>query len=130
MEFTRVQIKMSAPTYTVQWSYRANSGRKAERYGPYMLQAEIVRSLVNTQGEIEEDVVQLGVVSIECITEASHRHAFWVVTEAALESLGLDARTRERINAELSTVVPLPSENEIADYKKTLGARERALRRK
>lgn len=123
-------MKMRTPTYTVQWNYRANRGRKAERYGPYMLQAEIVRSFTDARGEVREDAVQLGVVSIECISEASHRHAFWVITEAALESLGLDATTRERVSAELSTVVPLPSEGEIEDCKNTLDALSRALRKK
>jgi len=121
---------MSAPTYKVQWNYHANSGRKAARYGPYMLQGEILRSFANARGEVEEDVVQLGVVSIECISEASHRHAFWVITAAALESLRLDPRTRERIDAELSTVVPLPTEGEIADCKNALGALSGALRRR
>jgi hypothetical protein len=95
-----------------------------------MLQGIILRSFVNERGEAEADIVQLGVVSIECISEASHRHAFWVITEAALESLGLDARTRERIDAELSTVVPLPTEGEIVDCKNAVGALSGALRRK
>jgi hypothetical protein len=127
---SKLQIKMSAPTYTVQWNYRANSGRKARRYGPYMLQAEIVRSFSNARGEVRKDVTQLGVVSIECITEVSHRHAFWVITEAALESLGLDSRTQERVSAELSTVVPLPSEGEIAECKDTLDSLSRVLRKR
>ncbi|MGA7075501.1 MAG: hypothetical protein WBZ42_03000, partial [Halobacteriota archaeon] len=90
---------MRAPTYTVQWNYRANDGYQANRYGPYMLQAEIVRSFVDSQGRARKDMIQLGVVSIECINEVSHRHAFWVITEAALESLEIDTETRERISA-------------------------------
>jgi hypothetical protein len=121
--------KISGPTYTVKWNYRANDGCKADRYGPYMLQAEILRSFVEPQGRAREDVVQLGVVSIACINEVSHRHAFWVITEAALESLELDTKTSERISSELSGVVPLPSEGEIIDYKNTLNALSRALRK-
>jgi hypothetical protein len=74
-------------------------------------------------------MIQLGVVSIECINEVSHRHAFWVITEAALESLEIDTKTRERISAELSRVVPLPSEGEIIDYRNMLDILSRTLRK-
>jgi len=125
----RGEPKMRAPTYTVQWNYRANDGYKANRYGPYMLQAEIVRSFVDSRGRARKDMIQLGVVSIECINEVSHRHAFWVITEAALESLEIDTETRERISAELSRVVPLPSEGEIIDYRNALDTLSRTLRK-
>jgi hypothetical protein len=94
-----------------------------------MLQAEIVRSFVDSQGRARKDMIQLGVVSIECINEVSHRHAFWVITEAALESLEIDTKTRERISAELSRVVPLPSEGEIIDYRNALDTLSRTLRK-
>ena len=121
--------KMRTPTYTVKWNYRTNDGYKADRYGPYMLQAEIVRSFVDAQGRARKDRVQLGVVSLERINEVSHRHAFWVVTEAALDSLEIDIKTRECISAELSRVVPLPSEGEIMDYRNALDTLSRTLRK-
>src|SRR5674476_608547 len=100
--------KNRASPYTVQWNYLANDGRKAERYGPYMLQASIVRSFVNSPSLAQRDIVPLGVISVELINEVSHRHAFWIITEAALDSLKLEKEMRERICAELSKVVPLP----------------------
>ena len=121
---------MNATGYVAEWTYRPNNGCRADRFGPCMLQAELVRSYFDSHGQQREDRVQLGVVSLECITEVSHRHAFWVITEAALESLELDTQTRERISAELSKVVPLPSEGEITDYRNTLGALSRALRKR
>jgi hypothetical protein len=120
---------MTEPTYAVEWKYRTNDGCKADRFGPYMLQAELVLSYVGPEGQPRNDSVQLGVVSLECINEVSHRHAFWVITEAALQALELDAETYERISAELSRVVPLPSEGEITDYKNALDALSRALRK-
>jgi hypothetical protein len=119
----RREAKIRAPTYAVQWNYLANDGRKADRYGPYMLQAEILRSFVDSQGLAQRDIVQLGVVSLEWINEVPHRHAFWVITEAALESLELETEMRERISAELSKVVPLPSEGEVISHKNKLSAR-------
>ncbi|MGA3359865.1 MAG: hypothetical protein ABSC87_06630 [Halobacteriota archaeon] len=126
----RKQAKIRAPTYAVQWNYLANEGRKADRYGPYMLQAGILRSFVDPRGLAHRDIVQLGVVSLERINEVSHRHAFWVITEAALESLELETETRERISAELSKVVPLPSEGEIISHKNKLSALSRPLRKR
>jgi hypothetical protein len=119
----RREAKIRAPTYAVQWNYLANDGRKADRYGPYMLQAEILRSFVDSRGLAQRDIVQLGVISLEWINEVSHRHAFWVITEAALESLELETEMRERISAELSKVVPLPSEGEVISHKNKLNAR-------
>ena len=119
----RRETKIRAPTYAVQWNYLANDGRKADRYGPYMLQAEILRSFVDSRGLAQRDKVQLGVVSLEWINEVPHRHAFWVITEAALESLELETEMRERISAELSKVVPLPSEGEVIRHKNKLNAR-------
>jgi hypothetical protein len=121
---------MSAPTYAVEWDYRPNNGNKADRFGPCMLQAQLVRSCVDPQGQKQIDKVQLGVVSLECINEVSHRHAFWVITEAALNALELDTATDELISGELSRVVPLPSEGEIRDYRNTLDALSRALRKR
>ena len=123
------EAKTRTPTYTVEWNYLANDGRKADRYGPYMLQAGIVKSFVDSQGVAQRDIVQLGVVSLERIDEVSDRHAFWVITEAALESLALKTETRERISAELSQVVPLPSEGEIISHKNKLSALSRTLRK-
>jgi len=120
---------MGEPTYTVEWNYRANKGRKADRLGPYMLQAELVRSYSDPEGRVREERIQLGVVSLEAINEVAHRHTFWVITEAALQPLDLDAATSERISAELSRVVPLPSEGEMIDYKNMLAALARALRK-
>jgi len=120
---------MNPTGYVVEWTYRPNSGCRADRLGPSMLQAELVRSYFDSSGQQRKDRVQLGVVSLERITEVAHRHAFWVITEAALESLELDIQTRERISAELSKVVPLPSEGEIIDYKSRLDALSRALRK-
>jgi hypothetical protein len=94
-----------------------------------MLQAQLVLSYAGLEGQARSDTVQLGVVSLECINEVSHRHAFWVITEAALQAFELDIETHERISAELSCVVPLPSEGEITDYKSTLDTRARALRK-
>jgi len=121
---------MSTPTYAVEWNYRPNDGSKADRFGPCMLQAELVRSRVDPQGQKRIDKVQLGVVSLECINEVAHRHAFWVITEAALHALELDTATNELICGELSRIVPLPSEGEIRDYKNTLEALSRALRKR
>jgi hypothetical protein len=121
--------KNRASPYTVQWNYLANDGRKAERYGPYMLQASLVRSFVDSHGLAQRDIVPLGVISIELINEVSHRHAFWVITEAALDSLELEKETRERISAELSEVVPLPSEGEIIDHKNRFSTLSRRLRK-
>jgi len=118
---------MKAPHFTVEWKYRANDGSKADRFGPYMLQALLVCSREDPNAG--NDVVQLGVVSLECINEVSHRHAFWVISEAALQALELDLETHERISAQLSRVVPLPSEGEIADYKSAFDARSRAFRK-
>ena len=120
--------KMRASTYTVQWNYLANDGRKAERYGPYLLQASLVRSFVNSYSLTQRDTISLGVISVELINEVSHRHAFWVITEAALDSLELETETRERISAELSKVVPLPSEGEIIDHKNKYNMLSRTLR--
>ncbi|MGZ4863551.1 MAG: hypothetical protein ACXV5H_04280 [Halobacteriota archaeon] len=125
----RRAAKIRASTYTVQWKYLANDGRKAERYGPYILQANIVRSLVNPHSLTQRDVVPLGVISVELINEVSHRHAFWVITEAALDSLDLETETREQISAELSKVVPLPSEGEVIDYKNKFHTLSRTLRK-
>ncbi len=119
----------NTPTYAVEWSYRANKGRKAERLGPYMLQAELVQSYEDPEGRKREKKIQLGVISLEAINEVAQRHAFWVITEAALLPLDLDTETTERISAELSRVVPLPSEGEITDFRNTLDALTRALRR-
>jgi len=121
---------MDTTGYVAEWIYRPNKGCRADRFGPCMLQAELVRSYFDSHGQQRKDRVRLGVVSLECITEVPHRHAFWVITEAALESLELDTQTRERISAELSKVVPLPSEGEISDYKNTLDALSRALRKR
>ncbi|MGZ5540045.1 MAG: hypothetical protein ACXW02_08040 [Halobacteriota archaeon] len=121
--------KNRASPYTVQWNYLANDGRKAERYGPYMLQASIVRSFVNSHSLAQRDIVPLGVISVELINEVSHRHAFWVITEAALDSLELEKEMRERISAELSKVVPLPSESEISNHKKKFNTLSRTLRK-
>jgi hypothetical protein len=116
-----------ASTYTVQWKYLANDGRKAERYGPYMLRANIVRSFVNSRSLAQSDIVPLGVISVELINEVSHRHTFWVITEAALDSLELETETREQISAELSKVVPLPSEGEVLDHKNKFNTLSRTL---
>jgi len=120
---------MAKPTYVVEWKYHANEGCKADRFGPYMLQAQLVLLYAGLEGQARSNTVQLGVVSLECINEVQHRHAFWVITEAALQALELDTETHERISAELSRVVPLPSEGEITDYKRTLDALSRALRK-
>jgi len=122
------ETNIRASTYTVQWNYLANDGRKAERYGPYLLQASLVRSFVNSHSLTQGDVIPLGVISVELINEVSHRHAFWVITEAALDSLELETETRERISAELSKVVPLPSEGEIIDHKNKYNTLSRTLR--
>ncbi len=108
---------MSSPTYTVEWRYRENKGRKAERLGPYILRAELVQRYED-RSQTREKRIQLGVISVEAIDDVSQRHAFWVITEAALIPLDLDAETTEQISAELSRVVPLPSEGEIVDLKK------------
>jgi hypothetical protein len=121
--------KNRASPYTVQWNYLANDGRKAERYGPYMLQASIVRSFDNSLSLAHRDIVPLGVISVELINEVSHRHAFWVITEAALDSLELEKEMRERICAELSKVVPLPRESEISNHKNKFDTPSRTLRR-
>jgi hypothetical protein len=94
-----------------------------------MLQASIVRAFVNSHGLAQKDIVPLGLISVELINEVSHRHVFWVITEAALDSLGLKIETRERISAELSKIVPLPSEGEIADHKNTFTSLFRTLRK-
>jgi hypothetical protein len=94
-----------------------------------MLQASIVRSLVNSHGLAQNDIVPLGLISVELINEVSHRHTFWVITEAALDSLGLKTETREQISAELSKIVPLPSEGEIAGHKNKFDSLSRALRK-
>ncbi len=117
------------PTYTVEWHYRANKGRKAERLGPYMLQAELVQRYEDPQGQQREKRVPLGVISVESISDVAQRHVFWVITEAALMPLDLDDETIERISAELSRVVPLPSEGEVTDFRNTLEALRRAMRR-
>jgi len=122
------ETNIRASTYTVQWNYLANDGRKAERYGPYLLQASLVRSFVNSHSLTQGDVIPLGVISVELINEVSHRHAFWVISEAALDSLELETETRERISAELSKVVPLPSEGEIIDHKNKYNTLSRTLR--
>ncbi len=57
----------NTPTYAVQWNYRANKGRKAERLGPYMLQAELVQSYESPEGQKREKKMQLGVISLEAI---------------------------------------------------------------
>ncbi len=119
----------NTPTYAVDWSYRANKGRKAERLGPYMLQAELVQLCEDSESQKREKRIQLGVISLEAINEVAQRHTFWVITEAALLPLDLDAETTERISVELSRVVPLPSEEEITDFKNTLDALARAIRR-
>ena len=119
--------KNRASPYTVQWNYLANDGRKAERYGPYMLQASIVRSFDNSLSLAHRDIVPLGVISVELINEVSHRHAFWVITEAALDSLELEKEMRERICAELSKVVPLPRESEISNHKNKFDTPSRTL---
>ncbi len=123
------EASIGAPKYSVQWTYLANDGRKAERYGPYMLQASMVRSFVNSHGLAQNDIVPLGLISVELINEVSHRHAFWVITEAALDSLGLNTEIREQISAELSKIVPLPSEGEIADHKNRFNSLSRTLRK-
>jgi hypothetical protein len=123
------EARIRASTCTVQWDYLANDGRKAERFGPYMLQASIVWAIVNSHGLAQKDIVPLGLISVELINEVSHRHVFWVITEAALDSLGLKIETRERISAELSKIVPLPSEGEIADHKNTFTSLFRTLRK-
>jgi hypothetical protein len=120
---------MNEPIYTVEWKYRANEGSKADRFGPYLLQAMLTRSCPGLAGKTKYDTFRLGVVSLECINEVSHRHAFWVITEAALQALALDTEMYERISAELSRVVPLPSEGEIIDYRSALDALSRALRK-
>lgn len=123
------EAKSRTSTTTVRWNYLANDGRKAERYGPYLLQADIERSFVDSRGLAQREVVPLGVVSVELINEVAHRHAFWVISEAALDSLELEKETRECICAELSKVVPLPSESEIADHKNKFNALSRTLRK-
>jgi hypothetical protein len=126
----KLKAKIGTSTHTVQWNYLANNGRKAERYGPYMLQADIVSSFVDSRGLAQRETVPLGVVSVELINEVAHRHAFWVISEAALDSLELEKETRECICAELSKVVPLPSESEIANHKNrfnTLSGTQRKL---
>jgi hypothetical protein len=74
-------------------------------------------------------MVPLGVISVELMNEVSHRHAFWVITEAALDSLELETETREQISAELSKVVPLPSEGEVIDHKNKFNTLSRTLRK-
>jgi hypothetical protein len=125
----RRRPKIRPSTYTVQWKFLANDGRKAERYGPYMLQASFERSFVNSRNLAQREIVPLGVISVELINEVSHRHAFWVITEAALDSLELETETREQISAELSKVVPLPSESEISNHKNKFNTPSRTLRR-
>lgn len=125
----REGAKNRASPYKVQWNYLANDGRKAERYGPYMLQAGLVSSCVDLHSLAQREIVPLGVISIELINEVSHRHAFWVITEAALDSLDLAKETREQISAELSKVVPLPSESEISNHKNKFNTLSRTLRK-
>ncbi len=116
-------------TYAVEWRYRANKGRKAERFGPYMLQAELVQVYETPKGQKREEKVQLGTISVEEINETAQRHTFWVITEAALLPLDLDAASTDQISAELSRVVPVPSEGEVANFKNRLGELARARRR-
>jgi hypothetical protein len=123
------EMKFETATNTVRWNYLANDGRKEERYGPYLLQAEIERSFVDSRGLVQREIVQLGVVSMELINEVAHRHAFWVISEAALDSIELEKETRECICAELSKVVPLPSESEIANHKNKFNMLSRTLRK-
>ncbi len=108
---------MSSPIYTIQWIYRENKGRKAERLGPYMLRAELVQHCEDSSHRHEKRI-QLGAISVEAINDVSQRHAFWVITEAALLPLNLDPKTTEQISAELSRIVPPPREGEIIDIKK------------
>ncbi len=108
---------MSSPVYSVEWNYRENKGRKAERLGPYMLRAELVQRCEDNNLKREERI-PLGVISVEAINEVSQRHAFWVITEAALLPLDLDVEITEQISAELSRIVPPPSEEEVVDLKK------------
>src|SRR5674476_1371619 len=86
------EAKSGTSTNTVRWNYLANDGRKAERYGPYLLQADIERSFVDSRGLAQREVVPLGVVSVELINEVAHRHAFWVISKAALDSLELEKK--------------------------------------
>ncbi|MGZ7169441.1 MAG: hypothetical protein ACXVI5_07760 [Halobacteriota archaeon] len=115
--------------YTVEWRYRANKGHKAERFGPYMLQAELIQVHEDPEGQKREKKVQLGAISVEAINEIAQRHTFWVITEAALLPLDLDAEITEQISAELSRVVPLPSEGEVTNFKNRLDESARARRR-
>ncbi len=108
---------MSSPTYAVEWRYRENKGRKAERLGPYMLRAELVQQCEDSR-HTRERRIHLGVISVEAIHEVSQRHAFWAITEAALLPLDLDAETTDQVSAELSRVVPPPSEGDIVNVKK------------
>lgn len=94
-----------------------------------MLQASFVRSFVNSHNLAQREIVPLGVISVELINAVSHRHAFWVITEAALDSLELETETREQISAELSKVVPLPRESEISNHKNKFNTPSRTLRR-
>ncbi len=121
-------MRTGTPEYTIEWKYRANRGRKAERLGPYMLQAELIQRCEDPEGREREKRMQLGIISVEAISEVAQRHTFWVITEAALVPLDLDAETTERISAELSRVVPLPSEGEVTDFKDRLDVVRRALR--
>ncbi|MGZ4949092.1 MAG: hypothetical protein ACXV5D_08635 [Halobacteriota archaeon] len=122
-------MRADTPTYTVEWNYRANERHKAERLGPYMLQAELIQRYEDPDGQKREKKIQLGVISVEAISEVAQRHVFWVITDAALLPLDLDAETLERISAELSRVVPLPSEGEVSDFRNILEALRRAVRR-
>src|SRR5674476_1702498 len=80
------EAKSGTSTNTVRWNYLANDGRKAERYGPYLLQADIERSFVDSRGLAQREVVPLGVVSVELINEVAHRHAFWAVSYTHLRA--------------------------------------------
>jgi hypothetical protein len=122
-------MKIRTSTHTVQWNYLANKGRKAERYGPYLLQAEIEHSFVDSRGMAQREIIPLGVVSVELINEVAHQHAFWVISEAALDALELEKETRECICAELSKVVPLPSESDITNHKNKFNTLSRTLRK-
>src|SRR5674536_384770 len=66
------EAKSRTSTNTVRWNYLANDGRKAERYGPYLLQADIERSFVDSRGLAQREVVPLGVVSVELILSLIH----------------------------------------------------------
>ena len=115
----------------IRWKRRQEKGpygydehRRWRRLGTVRHCAYLMESR-RVEGRPRQQVVcYLGSITDHQLKDLSKRHHFWEMGRIRLDSVEMDAATRERSEAAIAAVVPLPSVEDVTEYeRRTAGAR-------